>query len=411
MKSDIAVKIEGIGKRYNIGQKPNNSLRSNISAFWKMFNSDSNSSFWALKDINLDIKKGQAIGIIGRNGAGKSTLLKVLSRITKPDEGNITLDGRVASLLEVGTGFHPELTGRENIYLNGTILGMSRREVKHKLDKIVEFSGISKFIDTPVKHYSSGMYVRLGFSVAAHLNTDILIIDEVLAVGDAEFQKRCLGKMDEITNQGKTVLFVSHNMAAINSLCDSGILIEKGRVKYAGDIATTVQKYLIGSGANFSSEIDLTKHERESGVQDIRFEKITFNKTHYYANDDIKINFSLVMNDKDKDYNNIKFGILFIDQYGNKIYHLSNIFTNQIVSKHASNNIYSFTIPKNSLSKSTYQIHIWLGANEEEQDLIIQGVNVDILDGNIYNFSNTSMIHGIVQPEFNFSIIENKELN
>lgn len=203
--------------------------------------------FWALKDINLDIKEGEAVGIIGPNGAGKSTLLKILSKITPPTTGEIKLFGKVSSLLEVGTGFHPELTGRENIALNGAILGMSRKEIYSKFDSIIEFAGIEKFIDTPVKRYSSGMYVRLAFSVAAHMEPDILIVDEVLAVGDAEFQKKCLGKMDEVTKQaGRTILFVSHNMPTVQSLCKKCILLEKGKIKMAGETDKVVNEYLRG---------------------------------------------------------------------------------------------------------------------------------------------------------------------
>ncbi len=202
------------------------------------------SHFWALRDISFEVKEGEAIGIIGRNGAGKSTLLKILSRITNPTEGQVKIYGRVSSLLEVGTGFHPELSGRENIFLNGTILGMKRKEVKSKFDEITEFSGVGKFIDTAIKHYSSGMKVRLAFAVAAHLEPEILIIDEVLAVGDAEFQKKCLGKMEEVAGQGRTVLFVSHNMAAVKSLCSTGIYLNDGKVAFQGGIGPCVDQYL-----------------------------------------------------------------------------------------------------------------------------------------------------------------------
>jgi lipopolysaccharide transport system ATP-binding protein len=206
--------------------------------------------FWALKDINLEINQGDRVGIIGRNGAGKSTLLKVLSRITEPTKGSFMIRGRVASLLEVGTGFHPELTGSENIYLNGAILGMSRKEIKRKFDEIVAFAEVEKFLDTPVKRYSSGMYVRLAFSVAAHLEPEILIVDEVLAVGDASFQKKCLGKMEEVGKQGRTVLFVSHNMAMISNLCRKGIVLDAGEIVLQGLISEAILKYYQKSVAN-----------------------------------------------------------------------------------------------------------------------------------------------------------------
>jgi lipopolysaccharide transport system ATP-binding protein len=215
--------------------------------------------FWALRGVNFEVKQGEVLGIIGRNGAGKTTLLKILSRITEPTEGRVRIRGRVASLLEIGTGFHPELTGRENIYLNGAILGMSRGEIKRKFDQIVDFSGVEKFIDTPVKRYSSGMYVRLAFAVAAHLEPEILIVDEVLAVGDFEFQKRCLGKMNEVATSGRTVLFVSHNMSALQGLCTSAIYIESGQLKGIGSVQEQVAAYLgdISMGAEQSSRTAL----------------------------------------------------------------------------------------------------------------------------------------------------------
>jgi lipopolysaccharide transport system ATP-binding protein len=211
----------------------------------QVISGDEIEEFWALKDVSFNVKHGEAIGILGRNGAGKSTLLKILSRITEPTGGKIILQGRVASLLEVGTGFHPELTGRENIYLNGAILGMTQREIRRKFDEIVAFAEVEKFLDTPVKHYSSGMYVRLAFAVAAHLEPDILVVDEVLAVGDVEFQKKCLGKMDEVSrSQGRTVLFVSHNLDAVTRLCTRGVLLNSGSVGAMGDVKTVVQAYV-----------------------------------------------------------------------------------------------------------------------------------------------------------------------
>jgi lipopolysaccharide transport system ATP-binding protein len=211
--------------------------------------------FWALRDVSFEVKRGEVVGIIGRNGAGKSTLLKILSRITEPTSGRAVINGRVGSLLEVGTGFHPELTGRENIYLNGTMLGMKGHEITKKFDEIVDFSGVEKFINTPVKRYSSGMYVRLAFAVAAHLEPEILIVDEVLAVGDAEFQKKCLGKMGEVAEAGRTVLFVSHNMGAIRHLCNSAVLLKNGTFQASGDVDSVVQCYLTSFQDFFSLEV------------------------------------------------------------------------------------------------------------------------------------------------------------
>jgi lipopolysaccharide transport system ATP-binding protein len=229
-----------------LGREARNFVRKAVNLFRgeQVVQGDKVEEFWALKDVSLEIRQGDVVGIIGRNGAGKSTLLKVLSRITEPTKGRVLLRGRVASLLEVGTGFHPELTGRENIFLNGAILGMPQREIRKKFDEIVAFAGVERFLDTPVKRYSSGMYVRLAFAVAAHLEPDILVVDEVLAVGDAEFQKKCLGKMGEVARGGRTVIFVSHNMAAMKSLTRRGIILDAGRVVFSGTTEEVIQQYL-----------------------------------------------------------------------------------------------------------------------------------------------------------------------
>ena len=252
---DVAISIRGLGKRYRLGMKVDkhvtlrDALAAAIKSPWARLrhlqDGVAKDAFWALKDVSLDVRRGEVLGIIGRNGAGKSTLLKILSRITDPTEGEVRMRGRVASLLEVGTGFHPELTGRENIYLNGSILGMKKSEIDRKFDQIVAFSEVEQFLDTPVKHYSSGMFVRLAFAVAAHLEPEILIVDEVLAVGDAEFQKKCLGKMQEVaSDQGRTVLFVSHNMVAVRSLCNRCCVLEHGRLMMQGTSDQCVQHYL-----------------------------------------------------------------------------------------------------------------------------------------------------------------------
>ncbi|MHC5674725.1 ABC transporter ATP-binding protein [Nostoc sp.] len=254
--SDTVIRVENLGKKYIIGhqqQERYTALRDVIANKVKSFGNliqnpkskiqNSQEEFWALKDVSFDIKQGDRVGIIGRNGAGKSTLLKILSRITEPTTGSIKIKGRVASLLEVGTGFHPELTGRENIYLNGAILGMSRVDIKRKFDEIVAFAEVEKFLDTPVKRYSSGMYVRLAFAVAAHLEPEILIVDEVLAVGDIQFQNKCLGRMEDVSKSGKTVLFVSHNTAAISLLCNKGIYLEKGKLITKGEISECINLY------------------------------------------------------------------------------------------------------------------------------------------------------------------------
>ena len=241
--SDIAIRVQNISKRYVIGNTSSGSLRETIAGLFGGSSSDTE-EFYALRDVSFEVKRGEAIGIIGKNGAGKSTLLKVLSRITEPTTGRIEIDGRVSSLLEVGTGFHPELTGRENVFLNGTILGMKRQEIKDKFDEIVDFSGVEKFLDTPVKRYSSGMKVRLAFAVAAHLEPEILIIDEVLAVGDAEFQKKCLGKMEDVAGEGRTIIFVSHDMGAVKRLTHRCIFLQFGQVSMLSMTEEVVEEYL-----------------------------------------------------------------------------------------------------------------------------------------------------------------------
>jgi lipopolysaccharide transport system ATP-binding protein len=264
--SEVAIRVENLGKKYSLRhlrdqryvalrdvlvEKATGLFRRNGKGKEDV---PTREEFWALKDINFEVKEGEVIGIIGRNGAGKSTLLKILSRITDPTEGRVRIRGRVASLLEVGTGFHPELTGRENIFLNGAILGMTRAEIARKFDEIVSFAEVEKFLDTPVKRYSSGMYVRLAFAVAAHLEPEILVVDEVLAVGDVEFQKRCLGKMNEVARaEGRTVLFVSHNMTAILQLCSTALLLAAGRIGISGEASRVVHHYL--QRATTSSEV------------------------------------------------------------------------------------------------------------------------------------------------------------
>src|SRR3990170_4750889 len=250
--SNVAIQVQNLAKKYEItvGKQRHDTLRDQISdAVCSLFRSNGRfhagkETFWALKDISFEIKKGELVGVIGRNGAGKSTLLKILSRITVPTAGKADIYGRVASLLEVGTGFHGELTGRENVYLNGAILGMKKAEIDRKFDEIVAFSGVEKFLDTPVKHYSTGMHVRLAFAVAAHLEPDILIVDEVLSVGDARFQKKCLDKMEDVGRQGRTVLFVSHNMSAVTRLCERAMLLEEGRIVADGPAGRVVTGYL-----------------------------------------------------------------------------------------------------------------------------------------------------------------------
>jgi lipopolysaccharide transport system ATP-binding protein len=284
--SEFAIGVEGLSKKYRIGEKDSSykTLRETLAAPFRLNGrrsssgrangrtpngSNGSNTFWALKDVSFEVQAGEVVAIIGRNGAGKSTLLKVLSRITEPTSGYADIYGRVGSLLEVGTGFHPELTGKENIFLNGAILGMKRRELSQKIDEIVAFAELEQFIDTPVKHYSSGMYLRLAFAVAAHLEPEILLVDEVLAVGDANFQKKCLGKMGEVAEQGRTVLFVSHNMSAVKELCGRGLLLDHGQIQYEGRATDCISEYYKRLNSESVNQPDnlATKELRTGAVQ------------------------------------------------------------------------------------------------------------------------------------------------
>ena len=264
MVTDPAIRVDGLGKRYRVGGERPEGLRHALTRLVRWEAAKSAENFWALKDVSFEVKRGDRVGIIGRNGAGKSTLLKVLSRITDPTEGAVRLRGRVGSLLEVGTGFHPELTGRENVFLNGSLLGMTRGQVVRRFDEIVAFAEVDRFLDLPVKHYSSGMYMRLAFAVAAHLEPEILIVDEVLAVGDSQFQQKCLGKMGEVSRGGRTVLFVSHNMQAVASLCTSALLLQAGCLVRSGPTAAVVAEYLAAGDSVLT-----TKWEGRDGDDDL----------------------------------------------------------------------------------------------------------------------------------------------
>ena len=324
------IKVENLSKAYQLGNYGTGTISRDLERTWARIRGKEDPFLrigevnnrvtkgesdlvWSLKDINFEIEQGDAVGIIGRNGAGKSTLLKILSRVTSPTTGSVKIKGRIASLLEVGTGFHPELSGRENIYLNGAILGMRKAEIKRKFDEIVDFAGVERYIDTPVKRYSSGMYVRLAFAVAAHLESEILIIDEVLAVGDAEFQKKCLGKMGEISKgEGKTVLFVSHNMDSIRSLCNTGIILKDGLLDFNGDISNAISRYMETSQSETTLQV-------VSSVQLnplVSLELFQIDKSHVITHDDL--NFTLKINSKEINHTNAV-ALFIYNQYEQKV--------------------------------------------------------------------------------------------
>lgn len=303
------IEVNGLSKKYRLGEsQPYYTLRDSLAGLFKnplaaareQLEKD---EFWALKNVNFTVNQGEVVGIIGRNGAGKSTLLKILSQITPPTEGEVILRGRVGSLLEVGTGFSPELTGRENIYLNGAVLGMKRSEVKRKFDEIVAFSEVEKFLDTPLKHFSSGMYMRLAFAVAAHLEPEILIVDEVLAVGDAEFQKKCLGKMGEVAGEGRTVLFVSHNMGAVRNLCEKSILLSEGKLITMGESEKVIQQY-IKINKNAHSNTKYSDNDPKTGDDSVRLlsakivDKKNQSKMDFLITEEIQIKVTAVVEAK-----------------------------------------------------------------------------------------------------------------
>lgn len=291
--SKVIVEVNNLSKQYRLGQIGTGTLSHDLNRLWykirgkedpylKVGDANVRSSkeqsdyVWALKDISFQLKEGEVMGVVGTNGAGKSTLLKLLSRITSPTTGSVKMKGRISSLLEVGTGFHPELTGRENIYLNGAILGMTKSEINRKLDEIIDFSGCANYVDTPVKRYSSGMIVRLGFAVAAYLESEILVVDEVLAVGDQAFQKKCIGKMKDISKGGRAVLFVSHNLSSVSNLCETGILLEDGQLKYQGDIKETIGHYLKNKAFESQLKYDLSRFQEREGIGGIQFTELSF---------------------------------------------------------------------------------------------------------------------------------------
>ncbi len=366
--SDLALSVRGLSKSYTIAhqatQKESTLAETVLQRLKRPFARSTKETFWALKDVSFDVKKGEVVGIIGRNGAGKSTLLKVLSRISEPTEGQIDLYGRVGSLLEVGTGFHPELTGRENVFLNGAILGMSRAEIKRQFDAIVDFAGVEKFLDTPVKRYSSGMYVRLAFAVAAHLRSEILIVDEVLAVGDAEFQKKCLGKMQDVAHDGRTVLFVSHNMSAVYTLCNVGVLLRGGRMIRHGDVSSAIAAY---SAAKSAGRQDLALAPR-SGSGEIRYVSASTTKSVFVPSEHVDILFEIkrLFAFEAPFY----LSALIVDQNGNRVTQLDSRFVRDLIR--------CDTILEGSLKMKTP----WLKPGRYSVDLYICGGGViDAVEG------------------------------
>lgn len=400
---ELAIKVEGLGKKYTIGKIKDGSLAGTLSSIFKG-TSAKGEDFWALRDVSFEVNKGDVIGIIGKNGAGKSTLLKILSQITKPTEGRVEIYGRVASLLEVGTGFHPELTARENIFLNGTILGMSRKEVADKFDEIVAFSGIEKFIDTPVKRYSSGMYVRLAFAVAAHLEPEILIVDEVLAVGDAEFQEKCIGKMKDVAGQGRTVLFVSHNIAAVKQLCNKGIVLEKGKVAFIGTQKEATSYYQKNS---FQNEKVCWNGEKDISSDKISLNHFSVSSENNELTIDQPIQFIIKTSIKKKELS-VGMSIFITNSEGVMITELYTDITNR--DSEVTDYFTNITFPKEILSSGMYSARL-LFAESRKEILLATGdlISFSLIDCNYQDDSNLySSSLGIIKPNISVNVTKDE---
>jgi len=427
--SKTVIRVEHLSKQYRLGQIGTGSLGHDLNRWWHQVRGKEdpylkigeandrtvkgNSEYvWALQDINFEVKQGEVLGIIGRNGAGKSTLLKILSRTTSPTTGSVKIKGRVASLLEVGTGFHPELSGRDNIFLNGAILGMSKREIKTKFDEIVDFAGVERYIDTPVKRYSSGMYVRLAFAVAAHLEPEILIVDEVLAVGDAEFQKKCLGKIGEVSKgEGRTVLFVSHNLAAITSLCNNCILLNKGILEKAGATVEIIDKYVM-SGKSFEGEIMGKDINYKQSYQWAKFKAIRTSSikgisNSFGINEEIKVELEYEVL---RDGEIIQPSIHILDNMGNCIFATFNgtsvnVTKDPFYDKPLEKGIYNAvcTIPAFFLNDMSYLISCFLVPKvKSEMAIVTEALSLSIIETGEMRMEYTGDWIGLIRPKLNW---------
>jgi lipopolysaccharide transport system ATP-binding protein len=431
--SETVIKVENLSKQYQLGVVGTGTLRRDLQRWYSRIRGKEDPTLkigqenvlsaqrltpdasrpsdfvWALKDINFEVKQGEVLGIIGKNGAGKSTLLKILSQVTSPTIGEIKVKGRIASLLEVGTGFHPELTGRENIFLNGAILGMTKSEIRSKFDEIVDFSGVEKYIDTPVKRYSSGMYVRLAFAVAAHLEPEILVVDEVLAVWDAEFQKKAIGKMQDVSNrEGRTVLFVSHNMAAIQNLCSQCVLLKNGNIDSIGLTGKVINIYLNEVKHQFSQDLRERIDRKGNGV--LRFTEIKFlNEDNSATNCFISgqnyiIEISLFATKKIDSRLHISVGIS--DSSDHRITYLNSDFTPKNIERvEKGENKIQIMVPKLCLQQGNYSLTLFSKVNEEISDWIIHAASIQVENGDYYNCGKVPPVgQGIFLMEHTFNI-------
>jgi len=423
------IKIENVSKQYRLGVVGTNTLRGDVARWWAKIcgkedpalkiGADDNYSnvsgdyLWALKNVDLKVSNGDILGIIGKNGAGKTTLLKLLTRITAPSKGLIKIKGKIASLLEVGTGFHPELTGRENIFLNGAILGMTKKEIRDKFDEIVDFSGVEQFIDTPVKRYSSGMYVRLAFAVAAHLEPDILVVDEVLAVGDAEFQRRCVGKMQDVSsNEGRTVLFVSHNMASIKYLCERVILLDNGKIIMDGDAQEVVNNYVLesrneSSGENKDYYIDTNKLKinKNLGIQidEVKIINPDENNSCLYTGCTLKF---IIKYSASKQFIAPRFIIRIKDELDIEVIRLSNMpISGYVINELFNHGVVELIINKLPLVKGKYYIDLAFSREKAESYLNYNSlIYINVQGNDVYNSGvELDRTRGIVCVEHQWS--------
>lgn len=396
-----AILVEGLGKSYRLGTLGSSTLKEDIYAMFsgRARSSKEDKTIWALKDVSFSVQKGDALGIVGKNGAGKSTLLKLLSRITAPTTGSIKISGKIASLLEVGTGFHPELSGRENVFLNGAIMGMSRSDIRKKFDEIVDFSGVGKFIDTPVKRYSSGMYVRLAFAVAAHLETEIMIIDEVLAVGDIDFQKKCIDKMREVTGaEGRTVLFVSHNMGSVKAFCNKGLFLERGTLRLAGTVNEVTEAYTTAN-RGLVENTELAARTDRSGNGAVRL--VDFFITDEDGNEidtiltGANVIFHFTLKCGAERARNIDFGLNFFDPEDKNMGVLYSSYMKQYFEAEPNQLIHiQCLIPKFPFTVGEYKVGTRVLVNSEEADWLLGGAGfVKVENGDFYGTGSPGFAH------------------
>ena len=428
--ADTVIRVENLSKRYILNHQQEGqgkyktlqetmvdgakSLLTTVNPLARRANlqlSGSREEFWALKDVSFEIKQGDRVGIIGRNGAGKSTLLKILSRIVEPTRGQIEITGRVASLLEVGTGFHPELTGRENIYLNGAILGMGREEIKRKFDEIVAFAEVEKFLDTPVKRYSSGMYVRLAFAVAAHLEPEILIVDEVLAVGDAQFQKKCLGKMEDVAGEGRAIVFVSHQMDAVQRLCNQCIWLDKGTVRRSDDFEATITEYIFGevSTAKPGEWDDLSQKNRSLGTRNASFSRIKYNASDSAKSKNLHPDGSLDFLLEIKSNANRKVASLAVGIYDNsgfKLINLDILSVGQLIELETGLNTIKFQINSLHLKPDSYRIGLWMSdPMGEVYDWIENAIEISVIEHLNQSLGTKPRTDGCITCNFTVTVL------